>query len=40
MSGGGEAGLIIGLVTSLTGAAATIYLVKQLKQSTKAPEGQ
>jgi hypothetical protein len=33
--GGGKTGMVIGLASALIGTAATIYMVKQMKDSTK-----
>ena len=33
--GGGKTGMVIGLVTAVAGTAATIYMVKAMKDSTK-----
>lgn len=33
--GGGKTGMVIGLVSAVAGTAATIYMVKQMKDSTK-----
>ena len=33
--GGGKTGMVVGLASALIGTAATIYMVKQMKDSTK-----
>ena len=34
-TGGGHAGMIIGLVTAVAGIGATVYMVKEMEKTTK-----
>lgn len=38
--GGGHTGMILGLVSTVVGVGATVYMVKQMQKTTKAATGQ